>query len=94
MNDFWLRRTIGLLSACVMLLMGSVAAFAAEPVEVDAEQVKALMDTNEATVIFPLSPVEFNNLHIKGSINVPMAEIPAALPAKPRPLVFYCLGNT
>lgn len=95
MNACRVRRTVCLLSAFVMLLSCSIAAFAAEPVEVDAERVKALMDADEAIVIFPLSPIEFNNLHIKGSVNVPIAEIPAGLPAdKNQVLVFYCLGNT
>lgn len=95
MNACRVWRTVCLLSAFIMLLGGALAAFAAEPVEVDAGRVKALMDADEAIVIFPLSPVEFNNLHIKGSVNVPIAEIPAGLPAdKRQPLVFYCLGNT
>ncbi|HKL26246.1 MAG TPA: rhodanese-like domain-containing protein [Desulfuromonadales bacterium] len=83
------------LAALLSLLLWTMPVCAAEPVEVDAERVKELMDADQATVIFPLSPIEFNNLHIRDSVNIPIAEVPAALPAdKSRPLVFYCLGRT
>ena len=96
MKIFLIRRTVCLLAAALLTVsICSVPVFAAGPVEVDAERVKALMDADEALVIFPLSPIEFNNLHIKGSVNIPIDQIPTDLPADlAQPLVFYCLGYT
>ncbi len=69
--------------------------FSAEPVEVDAKRVKEMMDGGQAVVIFPLSSIEFNNLHIEDSIHIPIEQIPAGLPDdKMQSLVFYCLGRT
>lgn len=96
-----MKRTLWLHTICsvaIVLLVGLIfasPAVSADPVEVSADQVKAMIDGDKATVIFPLSLIEFNNLHIQGSVNVPIAEIPADLPAdKTRALVFYCLGFT
>ena len=87
--------------ACVIMLgllfalIWVCPVLSAEPVEVTAGQVKEMMDANQAFVVFPLSPIEYNNLHIEGSVNVPIAEFPAGLPAdKNQALVFYCLGRT
>lgn len=82
---------LGLLVA----LVWTSPVFSAEPVEVTAGQVKDMMDANRAFVVFPLSPIEYNNLHIEGSVNIPIAKFPAGLPEdKNRALVFYCLGRT
>ena len=79
----------------IMLLFSITSAFGAEPVEVNAQQVKEMMEKGGPAVIFPLSKIEFNNMHIEGSINIPIEEIPAALPAdKTREMIFYCLGRT
>jgi len=84
-----------LLTSLLFGLFIASPALAADPVEVDAKYVKEMMDSGQAVVIFPLSPIEFNNLHIKGSVNLPMAQLPDALPAdKNQPLAFYCLGRT
>lgn len=85
----------GLVPVLLVLLFCSPPAFSAEPVEIGAEQVREMMDSGQATVIFPLSPIEFNNLHIEGSVNIPIDQIPASLPAdKTQTLIFYCLGYT
>lgn len=91
----WLRTTCMVLVALLagLVSVGSVAA--ADPVEIDAKRVREMMDGGQTVVIFPLSPVEFNNLHIVDSINIPMVRIPADLPAdKNQAMVFYCLGRT
>ena len=60
---------------------------------IDATGVKALMDNEEALVVFPLSPMEFDHKHIKGSVNITPAMMEYELPAdKKKPLIFYCLG--
>jgi rhodanese-related sulfurtransferase len=51
------------------------------------------MDNSEALVIFPLSPIEFDHKHIKGSVNIVPSTMEYALPVdKEKALVFYCLG--
>ena len=61
--------------------------------DIDATGVKALMDKGEALVVFPLSPMEFDHKHIKGSVNILPAMMEYELPAdKSKPLIFYCLG--
>ena len=78
---------------CAALL--ALPALAADPwTEVDAAEVKRMLDEDDATVIFPLSRIEFNNEHIPGSVNIPMQKIRSDLPGdKDRKLVFYCLGR-
>jgi rhodanese-related sulfurtransferase len=71
----------------------STLAVAKEYVEVDAIAVKKMMESDNVLVVFPLSPIEFDNLHIEDSINIQMEELQAKLPNdKSRKLVFYCLG--
>jgi hypothetical protein len=78
-----------------VLLTGISTAFSAEPVEVTAQEVKEMMDQGNPMVIFPLSKIEFNNMHIEGSTHIPIEQVPAALPAdKTMDLIFYCLGRT
>lgn len=88
------RRT--LLLFCVLL---SVLLFVSQGVstagyqDIDAKGVKKLLDSGEALVVFPLSPMEFDHKHIKGSVNVIPKMMEYELPAdKEKTLVFYCLG--
>ncbi len=77
------------------LFMVTISTFAAakEYVEVDAATVKKMMEADNALVVFPLSPIEFDNLHIEDSVNIQMEDLQASLPEdKSRKLVFYCLG--
>ena len=61
--------------------------------EIDAAGVKTLMDQGEALVVFPLSPMEFDHKHIKGSVNIIPKRMEYELPAdKGKTIVFYCLG--
>ena len=77
-----------------LALSGPVAAVE-EPPEINAADLKTLMDKGEANVIFPLSLIEFNSLHIAGSVHIELGNVPEKLPAdKNQTLVFYCLGRT
>ncbi len=61
--------------------------------DIDAAGTKALMENGGALVVFPLSPIEFDNKHIKGSVNIVMDMLEYDLPKdKERKIVFYCLG--
>lgn len=74
-------------------LLCAASAGAAGWKEVNAAEVKALMDAGGATVVNPLSRIEFNDLHIAGSVNIAPHELEAKLPSdKGAALVFYCLG--
>jgi len=75
------------------LILASSVAGAAECKDVKAAEVKAMMDAGGAVVINPLSRIEFDDLHIVGSTNIPMHELESKLPGdKGKRLVFYCLG--
>lgn len=78
---------------CFFMIAVSTLAVAKEYVEVDAIAVKKMMESDNVLVVFPLSPIEFDNLHIEDSVNIQMEELQAKLPNdKSRKLVFYCLG--
>lgn len=82
-------------SAIVIIFLVSSSPYAEAKTykEVDARTVKKMMDSEDTLVVFPLSPIEFNDLHIKGSVNIPMAQLERELPKdKFRKIVFYCLG--
>jgi rhodanese-related sulfurtransferase len=89
-----MKKNVSVLFLWVLFVFITPAPGMAAP-EIDAAGVKSLMDAGNVTVIFPLSRIEFNDLHIPGSINLAMENIPAQLPDdKNRPLVFYCLGRS
>ncbi|PLY02272.1 MAG: hypothetical protein C0624_09055 [Desulfuromonas sp.] len=72
----------------------SVPVAAAGWQKIDAKGVKEMMDHEDPLVVFPLSRIEYNNLHIEGSVNIPLYQLEASLPAdKNRKMVFYCLGT-
>jgi rhodanese-related sulfurtransferase len=82
-------------SAVLVFLLVSISTYAEAKKyqEIDAQTVKEMMESDDALVVFPLSPLEFNDLHIKGSVNIPMDQLESKLPKdKSRKLVFYCLG--
>lgn len=61
--------------------------------EIDAGQLKSMMDTGDPLVVFPLSSIEYRDRHIAGSVNIPLHKLKAELPKdKNRAMVFYCLG--
>lgn len=88
------RIRLVVVAGCLLVLLTSAVGFAANKYqEVDATQVKALMDNDGALVVFPLSPIEFDNMHIEGSVNIVMDMLEEDLPRdKERKIVFYCLG--
>ncbi len=62
--------------------------------EIKAVQVKKMMDGGDVLVVYPLSRIEYNDLHIKGSINITVGSLAKELPQdKNRKLIFYCLGR-
>ena len=91
----WLNWTRSL-AVMGFFFFGSLAPNAmAAPTEIGAAGLKKLMDSTNILVVFPLSPVEFDSLHIPGSVNVPLDGLQTGLPAdKDRTLAFYCLGRT
>ncbi|MBW6511682.1 MAG: rhodanese-like domain-containing protein [Desulfuromonadaceae bacterium] len=92
MRKLLLMVLVGFLS---VLLTSTTALAAGGYQEIDAAETKALMEKEGALVVFPLSPIEFDNKHIKGSVNIVMDKLATDLPAdKNRKLVFYCLGTT
>jgi rhodanese-related sulfurtransferase len=87
------RLTAVLLALCLFMGLTSVAG-AAGWTEISAQDLKAKMDAKEITLIYPLSRIEYRNLHIVGDVNIPMSKLADNLPAdKNQPLAFYCLGR-
>ena len=61
--------------------------------EVDVKATKNMMEKEKSLVVFPLSPIEFDDLHIRGSVNIPMDLLAEKLPQdKSQKIIFYCLG--
>ena len=62
--------------------------------EVQTPEVKKMMDTGDVLVVYPLSRIEYNDLHIKGSVHIPVPKLAEELPQdKNKKLIFYCLGR-
>ena len=83
-----------LTAGMVFVILTSAFTFAANGYkDIDAAGTKSLMENAEALVVFPLSPIEFDNQHIQGSVNIVMDMLEYELPEdKERVIVFYCLG--
>lgn len=87
-----LKRVAGLCVVCVLMLI-ALPVVASDWLEVEARDVKQMMEQDDPLVIFPLSRIEFNNLHIVDSLNIPLGRLEEMLPPeRERKLVFYCLG--
>ena len=88
-----LTRTIVLIAALLLTLCAPL--LAAPYQEIDTQLLKAMLDKDKnILLVYPLSKIEYNDLHITGSIFIPLDELKNKLPADPaRPLVFYCLGE-
>jgi rhodanese-related sulfurtransferase len=79
--------------ALFLTFSASHAVAAKQYLDIDAAGVKEMMQQEGTLVVFPLSPIEFDNLHIKGSVNIPMDLLASKLPKdKSRAMIFYCLG--
>ena len=79
----------------LVLFMATFSSFAGAKgyKEVDAPAVKKMVDAGDVLLVFPLSPIEFDNLHIKDSVNIQVEDLETKLPKdKSQKLVFYCLG--
>ncbi len=89
------KRLLIVLVGFLSVLLTSTAVLAAKGYQdIDAAGTKALMENEGALVVYPLSPIEFDNKHIKGSVNIVMDKLATDLPGdKNRKLVFYCLGT-
>ena len=88
-----MKRTLGFLIGLCLLGLVAGPARAEKWKEVNAQEVKAMMDAGGVIVINPLSKIEFNDLAIKGSVSIPLDGIEQKLPKdKKAKLVFYCLG--
>lgn len=86
-------RTILTLMLAFFLISLSSVAEAKKYGEVDAKTTKDMMAKENALVVFPLSPIEFSDLHIKDSVNIPMELLADELPKdKSQKIIFYCLG--
>lgn len=87
------RRLLMMAGLISIALVSAGSLFAQGYQDIDAAGVKMLMEKQDALVVFPLSPIEFDNQHIQGSVNIVMDMLPYELPDnKNQPLVFYCLG--
>lgn len=86
-------RTIATLMLTFFLITFSSIAEAKKYGEVDAKATKEMMQKENVLVVFPLSPIEFDDLHIKDSVNIPMDLLAEELPKdKSQKIIFYCLG--
>ena len=82
-----------ILNVFLVVLLWCPTVMASGWIEVDAHQVRRMMVEDDPLVIFPLSRIEFNDLHIEGSLNIPLGRLEEMLPPdRERKLVFYCLG--
>jgi rhodanese-related sulfurtransferase len=85
--------TIVTLILTIFLISSGSIAEAKKYGDVDAKATKEMMEKENALVVFPLSPIEFDNLHIKDSVNIPMDLLAEKLPKdKSQKIIFYCLG--
>jgi len=80
----------------ILILQPIPPACAEEFPLITAQELKSKMDSGTPLFLLdPLSDIEFNEQHIPGSVNIPLATIPATdqLPQdKSTLIVTYCLG--
>lgn len=79
----------------MLFLSLSTPLLAAPYQEIDTQLLKAMLDKDKnILLVFPLSKIEYNDLHIAGSVFIPLEDLKKKLPDdRTRPLVFYCLGE-
>lgn len=86
------RIRIGLLTLVVLFFWGTAATAAVK--EINAQDLKTMMEKDNVVVVFPLSSIEFNDIHIPDSLNISIEALEKRLPAdKETKLAFYCLGR-
>ena len=80
-----------------ILFTAAPATYAGNIQEITAPEVKNMLETNkQALLINVLSKIEFDGLHISGSINIPSIDFPDSklLPTdKQTPIITYCMGH-
>jgi len=77
----------------LLSMVVSFPAMAAGWEKIDADGLMQMMEHENPLVVFPLSQIEYNNLHIEDSVNIPLSRLASELPKdKQHTLVFYCLG--
>ncbi len=80
-----------------LILCGSAPAQSQEPVYITAPEVKDMVEKNpDVVLINVLSTIEYDGLHITGSINIPINVFHNSdlLPKKlDTPLIIYCMGK-
>lgn len=88
-----LTRTVVLIATLLLTLCTPLLATPYQ--EIDTQLLKAMLDKDKSILlVYPLSKIEYNDLHIAGSIFIPLDELKKKLPTDhARPLVFYCLGE-
>lgn len=93
------------MSALVKILIVSVfflallcggQAFANDYKEISTKEAKALIEKDKNILtIFPLSKIEYDYLHIAGSVHIPIEELAKKLPTDlNKPLIFYSIGGS
>ncbi len=89
------RNTLAVvLSFCILLLAGVSSANEAI---INAPEVKKMIEEEQPVLLVNvLSQLEYESLHITGSINIPIDKLKSSnlLPEdKNTPVIFYCMGH-
>jgi rhodanese-related sulfurtransferase len=93
-GEVCMKFTMKCLAGLAALMLIPLAVFAAKYQEIDVNGVKKMMDAGGVLVVNPLTPIEFDDEHIAGSVNIPIEYLKGKLPAdKNQPIIFYCLGE-
>jgi len=87
----------GVVFASMFFLLQGLALAAGDFKFITTDELKHKMDAGESFLLVDaLSPIEFNEMSIKGSVNIPSSRVKAGHPLLPadkgRLIVFYCKG--
>lgn len=87
----------GVVFACMLLLCQGVALAAGDFKFISTDELKQKMDAGETFLLVnALSPIEFNEMAIKGSVNIPSSKLAAGHPLLPADkaslVIMYCKG--
>jgi rhodanese-related sulfurtransferase len=86
---------ISLIIAFSLLLLLPPQTQASTIVELDSMQLRNITkDKKNCLIVCPLSPIEYNDLHILGSVNIPIELLSDRLPKnRDQQIIFYCHGG-
>jgi rhodanese-related sulfurtransferase len=93
-------KRIGIMLVIMFLAAQSLPAFGGDYGTLTSAELKEMIDRNEPglVIIDSRSRSQYDEIHIKGAINIPLQDIESdpSLPKVPKEvkLVFYCSGNT